>query len=86
MLKFDTKNLEVESKRYMETSHALAKDMGWSHTTQSSKLNGISYFNQYEIFKAAKLLGIKRFFHIPLFFYLASLENLNFFIVYNFNI
>ena len=68
MIKFDTKKLRGRIKEVYGNESCFSKDIGWSHTTQSSKLNGVSYFNQYEIFKAAKLLGINDSSIYPYFF------------------
>lgn len=56
--KFDLRKLRGRIKEVYGNETAFGKEMGWSHTTKTSKLNGDSYLKQDEILKSIDLLGI----------------------------
>lgn len=57
--KFDNKKLTGKIKEIFGTQYNFGKEMGWSHTTTTKKVNDISTLSQSEIHKIVSLLGLK---------------------------
>lgn len=67
-LMFDHRKLIGKIKEICQTQAEFGKLMGWSHTTTTAKLNGITGMTQGEIRKAADILNLKNS-EIPSYFF-----------------
>lgn len=56
--KFDLRKLRGKIKEVYGNETDFGKEMGWSHSTRTSKLNGDSYLKQDEILRSIDLLDI----------------------------
>lgn len=72
---FDHSKLIGRIKEICKTQAEFGKQMGWSHTTTTAKLNGNNGMTQDEIKKAAMILDLKDK-EIPLYFFTLKVQKI----------